>query len=129
MCWVRVEKKGETLVTFTELLNGTSLQEAAGLECPTYYKDEDNSQKISFGLLTAFSKTSKTETDKQFKCSESNSKLYLRYKRGKPPSWSDRIFHSTNQQWLRCDGARRVTHEKDHDAVLVTCAISKGQVS
>eukprot|EP00929_Paragymnodinium_shiwhaense_P068344 TRINITY_DN3434_c0_g1_i2.p1 TRINITY_DN3434_c0_g1~~TRINITY_DN3434_c0_g1_i2.p1 ORF type:complete len:145 (+),score=19.08 TRINITY_DN3434_c0_g1_i2:345-779(+) len=49
------------------------------------------------------------------------------YKASHPPSWTDRIFHSTDAQWLKCSDTHRIAHKEDHDAVAVVCTVLPGQ--
>eukprot|EP00931_Biecheleriopsis_adriatica_P043412 TRINITY_DN24821_c0_g1_i1.p1 TRINITY_DN24821_c0_g1~~TRINITY_DN24821_c0_g1_i1.p1 ORF type:complete len:460 (-),score=103.77 TRINITY_DN24821_c0_g1_i1:69-1448(-) len=96
------DSKTGDLVTFTELLQGSGLQEAKDLVCPTYKKQPQSST---------------------FSCTENGQTFY--YKDSHPPSWTDRVFHS-NEPWLDCGALKRVAHEKDHDAVVLTCKLVAG---
>jgi len=84
---------------------GFDLTEVEPLRCPTYKKSEKAT--TSSGL--------------QFQCKEDDQLFY--YKPSHPPSWTDRIFTSTTQQWFKCSKMHRVVHTTDHDSIFVTCTI------
>lgn len=101
------------LVTFASVLEGQHLTEADNLVCPTYSKALKSDELDENGW-------------KQFQCRENEQAPMMHYRPDKPPSWVDRIFHSEEHEWLQCGPLHRISHESDHDAVLLTCRVDAG---
>lgn len=97
------------LALFSKESAAGDLVEAEGLKCPTYRKEKQP-----------------TSEEAVFSCEEDG--RLLTYSPKRPPSWTDRIFHSrtgpdTPIPWLQCGPTHRVLHDSDHDGVLVVCSV------
>eukprot|EP00929_Paragymnodinium_shiwhaense_P068352 TRINITY_DN3434_c1_g2_i1.p1 TRINITY_DN3434_c1_g2~~TRINITY_DN3434_c1_g2_i1.p1 ORF type:complete len:606 (+),score=97.74 TRINITY_DN3434_c1_g2_i1:76-1818(+) len=104
-------------VTFSEVLDGQALNEAPGLQCPTYKKEKPKTRNKM---------DANDKTERQFTCQDETGPL-MYYKASHPPSWTDRIFYSTDADWLTCSDTHRIPHNDDHDAVAVVCTVMPGQ--
>lgn len=101
------------ITSFSYELAERRYREVAAVKCPTYKKIPN------FGEGDELAPEFET---KMFQCDEGDKRLF--YKSTHPPSWTDRIFTSSDRRWLDCAGAQRVTHDRDHDALVVVCSIA-----